>query len=60
MQSSAAQGLDISEVLRLPIPERFASWAALRPEYVRNVTTLYPRYETEQFQLQTAPAVTSK
>jgi quinoprotein relay system zinc metallohydrolase 1 len=60
MQTSAARGLDISEVLRLPIPERFASWAALRPEYVRNVTTLYPRYETEQFSLQTAPAVTAK
>ena len=60
MQSSAAQGLDISEVLRLPIPERFARWAALRPEYVRNVTTLYPRYETEQFALQTAPTVTPR
>jgi quinoprotein relay system zinc metallohydrolase 1 len=58
MQTSAAQGLDISEVLRLPIPERFTRWAALRPEYARNVTTLYPRYETEQFSLQTAPTVT--
>jgi quinoprotein relay system zinc metallohydrolase 1 len=60
MQTSASQGLDISEVLRLPIPERFAHWAALRPEYVRNVTTLYPRYETEQFSLRTAPTVTPK
>lgn len=60
MQTSAAQGLDLSEVLRLPIPERFARWAALRPEYARNVTTLYPRYETEQFSMQTAPTVTPK
>ncbi|MEK7346200.1 MAG: quinoprotein relay system zinc metallohydrolase 1 [Pseudomonadota bacterium] len=60
LQTSAAQGLDISEVLRLPIPERFVRWAALRPEYVRNVTTLYPRYEIEQFPLQTAPAVTGQ
>jgi quinoprotein relay system zinc metallohydrolase 1 len=58
MQTSATKGLDISEVLHLPIPERFARWAALRPEYTRNVTTLYPRYETEQFSLQTAPTVT--
>lgn len=60
LQTSAAQGLDISEVLRLPIPERFARWAALHPEYARNVTILYPRYETEQFPLQTAPAVTGQ
>lgn len=60
LQTSAAQGLDISEVLRLPIPERFAHWAALRSEYARNVTTLYPRYETEQFELQTAPTVTGR
>lgn len=42
---SARQGLDLAEVLRLPIPERFATWAALRAEYARNVTSLYPLYE---------------
>ena len=45
LRRSAAQGLDLSEVLRLPIPARFAHWAALRTEYARNVTTLYPAYE---------------
>jgi quinoprotein relay system zinc metallohydrolase 1 len=60
LQSSAAQGLDLSEVLRLPIPDRFLAWAALRAEYARNVTTLYPQYETDQFKMQTAPAVTSR
>jgi len=49
LRVSASQGLDISEVLRLPIPERFAGWAALKAEYARNVTSLYPRYETAQF-----------
>lgn len=49
LRVSASQGLDISEVLRLPIPERFAGWAALKAEYARNVTYLYPRYETAQF-----------
>jgi quinoprotein relay system zinc metallohydrolase 1 len=60
LRSSAQQGLDLSEVLRLPIPARFAHWAALQAEYARNVTTLYPKYETEQFNLQTAPTVTSR
>ena len=50
LRQSAAQGLDISEVLRLPIPERFARWAALNAEYARNVTSLYPVYEGAQLQ----------
>lgn len=58
LRSSAEQGLDLSEVLRLPVPERFARWAALQAEYARNVTTLYPAYETEQFKFQTAQPVT--
>lgn len=45
LTTSARQGLDLSEVLRLPIPARFAAWAALRAEYARNVTYLYPAYE---------------
>ena len=49
LRASAERGLDLSEVLRLPIPERFARWAALPSEYARNVTTLYPAYETAQF-----------
>ena len=42
---SAAQGLDLGEVLRQPIPERFQRWAAMPAEYVRSVTYLYPRHE---------------
>lgn len=45
LHTSAAQGLDLSEVLRLPIPQRFAHWAARDAEYARNVTTAYPAYE---------------
>jgi quinoprotein relay system zinc metallohydrolase 1 len=45
LSRSAEQGLDLSEVLRLPIAARFAHWAALQAEYARNVTTLYPAYE---------------
>ena len=45
LSDSAAQGLDISEVLALPLPARFAGWGAARTEYARNVTHLYPRHE---------------
>lgn len=48
LDESASQGLDLSEVLRLPIPARFAHWAAAQAEYARNVTTLYPSYESRQ------------
>ena len=60
LQTSASQGLDLSEVLRLPIPQRFAAWAALPAEYVRSVTYLYPQYETAQFAAQPVSAVTGR
>lgn len=60
LQRSAAQGLDLSEVLGLPIPARFAHWAALHAEYARNVTTLYPMYETQLLSSGGASAVTSR
>lgn len=49
-KNAALQGMDISEVLRLPIPYRFNGFAALKPEYLRNVTHLYPAYEKQIFQ----------
>lgn len=45
MESSARQGLELNEVLRLPVPERFRNWAAMPDEFARNVTSLYPAYE---------------
>lgn len=59
LRDSAAQGLDLSEVLTLPIPPRFAHWAALAAEYARSVIYLYPRYETAQFSAQTVPTGTT-
>lgn len=41
----AAQGWDMNEVLRAPVPEEFRGWAAFRTEYVRNVAHLFPVYE---------------
>ncbi|WP_409559676.1 quinoprotein relay system zinc metallohydrolase 1 [Hydrogenophaga sp.] len=47
MQGSAERGLDLGEVLRLPVPERFARWAAQPAELHRSLTQWYPRYEQQ-------------
>lgn len=43
----AAQGWEMNEVLRAPVPAEFRDWAAFRTEYVRNVAHLYPAYERQ-------------
>lgn len=45
LQGAARRGLDMPEVLKLAIPERFQSLAVLATEYERSVTHLYPAYE---------------
>lgn len=45
LKDSAAQGLDMNEVIRAPIPQRFASVNLSRYELIRTVSHLYPRYE---------------
>ncbi len=42
---AAARGLEMNEVLRLPVPAGYRAWAAFDTEYTRNVAHLYPRYE---------------
>lgn len=42
MQSSAQRGLDLSEVLQTPLPERFQNWAAQPAEFHRTLTQWYP------------------
>ncbi len=44
-REAAARGLEMNEVLRLPVPAEFKAWAAFDTEYTRNVAHLYPRYE---------------
>lgn len=44
LRESAAQGLDLGEVLALPLPEAYRGWAA-PDEYDRSVTQLYPQFE---------------
>jgi hypothetical protein len=51
----AAQGLEMNDVLRAPVPPEFRAWAAFDTEYVRNVAHLYPRYERAVMQ-RAAPA----
>ena len=45
LQASAERGLDLSEVLRQPVPERFAQWAAQPVELQRTLAQWYPRFE---------------
>ena len=54
LREAAHRGLDMNEVLRLPPPAEFQTWAAWPAEYVRNVAHLYPAYE--QGAWQTAPS----
>ncbi|MBA1202625.1 quinoprotein relay system zinc metallohydrolase 1 [Pseudomonas capeferrum] len=42
---SAAAGLDMTEVIDAPIPQRFEPLSLTRYELVRSVSHLYPRYE---------------
>lgn len=45
MRDSAEKGVDLSELLRTRIPERFATWAAQPAEFNRSLAQWYPRYE---------------
>lgn len=45
LRDSAARGAEMNEVIRAPIPERFAQISLTRFELIRSVSHLYPRYE---------------
>ena len=45
LDSSAQQGLDLSELLRTPVPARFSHWAAQPAELHRSLAQWYPAYE---------------
>lgn len=48
LRDGAANGSDMTEMIRSPIPERFAAISLARYELIRSVSHLYPRYEREQ------------
>lgn len=43
--ASATRGMDMAEVMRLPLPERFDAMPLARSEFERSVSHLYGRYE---------------
>ena len=45
LRRAAEGGLDMTEAMALPIPERFKTLALAREEFVRSVSHLYPRLE---------------
>ena len=45
LEGSAQQGVDLSELLRTPVPGRFAQWAAQPAELQRSLVQWYPGYE---------------
>lgn len=48
LRDGAAHGSDMTEMIRSPIPERFAAISLSRYELIRSVSHLYPRYERAQ------------
>lgn len=48
LRDGAAQGADMAELIRSPIPERFAGISLTRYELIRSVSHLYPAYERAQ------------
>ena len=46
---SAQQGLSMTEVIKLPIPEKFRGIKVKRREFERSVAHLYPKYEEQAF-----------
>jgi quinoprotein relay system zinc metallohydrolase 1 len=48
LKDAAAKGEEMNEVIRAPIPERFASVNLSRFELIRTVSHLYPKYEVER------------
>ena len=45
LRQGAEQGAEMNELIRAPIPERFAGVSLSRYELIRSVSHLYPHYE---------------
>lgn len=48
LEEGAKQGMDMTEVMQIEIPERFQSVALVRDELQRSVTHLFPKFEEQQ------------
>lgn len=49
LTESAKSGLNMTEVMKLPIPDKFKNVALSRNELIRSVVHLYPKYEERFF-----------
>ncbi|WP_435609482.1 quinoprotein relay system zinc metallohydrolase 1 [Pseudomonas knackmussii] len=47
MREGTREGADMNDLLRTPIPERFAGISLTRYELIRSISHLYPRYERQ-------------
>jgi quinoprotein relay system zinc metallohydrolase 1 len=45
LRAAAERGLDATDLLGIALPARFGGMANLRPEFVRSLAHLFPRYE---------------
>jgi uncharacterized sulfatase len=50
LSAAAGRGADLTEVLEMPLPERFRSLAVVPTEYARSVAQRYPAYERAALQ----------
>lgn len=50
LREAAQTGQDMNQVLRMPIPQRFAQVSLTRYELIRTVSHLYPQYEQQAWQ----------
>ncbi|MEX6504044.1 quinoprotein relay system zinc metallohydrolase 1 [Pseudomonas zhanjiangensis] len=49
LRHGAERGAEMNELIRAPIPPRFAAISLTRYELIRSVSHLYPRYERDQW-----------
>ena len=47
LRDAAEEGLDMVEIMEMPLPERFAALGSQPEEYIRSVSHLFPRIESE-------------
>lgn len=47
LEAAAGQGLDMNEVMRQPLPDRFKRLAVLQDEWRRSISHLYPEIEAQ-------------
>lgn len=60
LDASATRGMDMAEVMRLPLPERFEAMPLARSEFERSVSHLYGGYEQRLLNTATSAGLKQK